>query len=59
MGNVDEHLSPPPGRTRAKTLQREALAPAAAKDAHPIRVNPCPIFISIPIRALSSHDDTT
>jgi hypothetical protein len=28
MGNVDEHLSPPPG-------------PAAAKDAHPIRVNPC------------------
>jgi hypothetical protein len=48
MGKVDEHLSPPPG-----------LPPAAAKDAHPIRVNPCPIFISFPIRALRSHDDTT
>jgi hypothetical protein len=30
MGNVDEYLSPPRG-----------LPPAAAKDAHPIRVNPC------------------
>jgi hypothetical protein len=32
---------------------------AAAKDAHPIRVNPCPIFIGFLIRALSSHEDTT
>jgi hypothetical protein len=39
MGNLDEHLSPPPGCLRAKMLQREALAPAA-KEAHPIRVNP-------------------
>jgi hypothetical protein len=46
------------GCLRAKTLQREALAPAAVKDAHPIRVNPCPIFISFPIRTLGSHDDT-
>jgi hypothetical protein len=45
MGNVDEHLTPPPG-----------LPP---KDAYPIRVNPCPIFISFPIWVLNSRDDTT
>jgi hypothetical protein len=39
MGNMDEHLSPPSGLPPANVFAR--VRPAAAKDAHPIRVNPC------------------